>query len=414
MEVIRNVSNVNDTILLRVGTQLTPQHLRLLKTWGIDAVHVAGASDEATEAHQAIPAHLRQAAEAHVTSRLKHVSVKTPSFALWKELAVRRAAARLASQPRPKPAAEGTGAPKSAEAAPPIAPVPLPALNSPPRFSNVKDFVQRTTKLPSLPSLYYELVEETKNADASVDTICGIVRKDQSLVSRLLKLANSVFYALPVEVDSLDEAVQIIGFTEVQNLVLATSIIKAFDKLPPHLVSVPSFWLHSIACGSASARLAQEWYDPVPERFFVGGLLHDIGRLLMFLNAPKESAEILYRCERESALALEVERQVLGFDHVMLGTELASFWRLPHTLRDMVCGHHNPSAATAHPADAFIVYYGDFITSVLEFGNSGELFPYPLFVAPAYQQYVLDEERIPLLVNELDIQCTQLVPILTA
>ena len=77
---------------------------------------------------------------------------------------------------------------------------------------------------------------------------------------RLLKLANSVFYALPVAVESLEAAVQTVGYTEVQNLVLATSIIKAFDKLPPHLVDVRSFWLHSIACGTASALLAQKWY----------------------------------------------------------------------------------------------------------------------------------------------------------
>ena len=133
----------------------------------------------------------------------------------------------------------------------------------------------------------------------------------------------------------------------------------------------------------------------------------------MYLNAPKESAEILFRCEKEEAPPLEVERQVLGFDHVALGTELATFWKLPHSLRDMVNGHHNPSSASQASSDVFLVYYADFMTSILEFGSSGELFPYPLFVAPNYQQYLLDEEQIPLVVHELATQCVQLLPMLT-
>jgi HD-like signal output (HDOD) protein len=277
---------------------------------------------------------------------------------------------------------------------------------------DVKTFVQRSTKLPSLPSLYYELVQATQDPNASIAEISSILRRDQSLVSRLLRLANSVFYGLPTAVGTLEEAVQLIGLREIQNLVLATTVIKAFDKLPTRLVDVMSFWKHSIACGMASALLAEQRHDPLPERFFVGGLLHDIGRLVLFINAPLESQEILRRCEREAELAHKIEREVIGFDHATLGTELVSYWKLPHVLGEMVGGHHNTPGSTSALADAFLVHYADFITSTLEYGNSGELFVAPLVVPPRCQSYLLEEDQIEFLISELDKQCDDIFPIL--
>ena len=274
-------------------------------------------------------------------------------------------------------------------------------------------FVRRTTKLPSLPALYYDLVRAISNPYAMIDEICGIIRRDQSLTSRLLKLANSAFYGLPTKVGTLQEVVQIIGLREIQDLVLATSVIKAFEKLPTHLIDVPSFWQHSIACGVASSLLAEQRRDPMPERFFVGGLLHDIGRLIMFLNAPDESREILLRCESQQELSLQIEREVLGFDHAMLGAELILLWKLPRSLVEMVGCHHQIPSSTANVLDAFTVHYADFIVSVLEFGNSAELYISPLLAPKDCARYLLADEQMEELVNELDRKCGEIFPALT-
>lgn len=277
---------------------------------------------------------------------------------------------------------------------------------------DVKTFVQRSTKLPSLPALYYELVQATQNLNTSIADISNIIRRDQSLASRLLRLANSVFYGLPTAVGTLEEAVQLIGLREIQNLVLATTVIKAFDKLPTRLVDVTSFWQHSVACGLASALLAEQRHDPLPERFFVGGLLHDIGRLVLFINAPLESQEILRRCEREAELSHKIEREVIGFDHAQLGAELVSFWKLPRPLVEMIGCHHNAAGSAAAFADAFLIHYADFLTSALEFGNSAELFVAPLLVPASCQSYVLEDDQLEFLVSELDRQCDDIFPIL--
>jgi putative nucleotidyltransferase with HDIG domain len=182
--------------------------------------------------------------------------------------------------------------------------------------------------------------------------------------------------------------------------------------VPAHLVDVPSFWQHSVACGIASTLLAEQRHDPAPERFLVGGLLHDIGRLILFLNAPEQSRLILDRCEKEEQLAPSIELDVLGFDHAMLGAELVEFWNLPQSLREMVRSHHDPSASPVVFLDAFLVHYADFITSALGYGKSGEPFVSPLVVPSNRARWLMEDDQIELLVAELDRKCDEVFPIL--
>lgn len=279
---------------------------------------------------------------------------------------------------------------------------------------DARTFAQRCGKLPSLRSVCHELTRVIQNPDSSISEISNIIGKDQSLAAHLLKLANSVFYGFPSAVSTLEQAVQIIGLHEIRELVLATSVIEAFDQLPENLVEIQSFWKHSVACGLASALLGKERNHPETERLFVGGLLHDIGRLVMFLEAPEASRQILQHCEREGRLTCNVEIEVLGFDHATLGAEIICAWNLPRSLVQMVRCHHNPSKSSSGVLpDTFIIHYADFITSTLQFGNSGEFLVSPLIVPAGLKNPVLADNRIASLVCELEEQCEEIFPILT-
>jgi putative nucleotidyltransferase with HDIG domain len=278
--------------------------------------------------------------------------------------------------------------------------------------AEVSTFARKSGKPPSLPAICQELTAAVENPESSIEQVSAIIRKDQGLAARILKLSNSAFYGIPSQVGTLDEAVQIIGLREIQDLVLATSVISVFDKIPPKLVDVPSFWRHSIACGIAAALLAEAQHDPIPERLFVGGLLHDIGRLMLFVNAPEVSRQVLKRCEQEGALASQLERELAGFDHATLGAELIGQWGLPQTLAEMVGCHHSPSQAVVVTMDAFMIHYADFIVSALEYGQSGELSVSPLSVPRYCERCLLDDSRMEGLVKELDYRCEEVFPIL--
>lgn len=272
-------------------------------------------------------------------------------------------------------------------------------------------FVKQVGKLPSLPTLYYELTRAVDDPKSSISMIGGVVRKDQSLASRLLKLANSAYYSFPSQVETIEEALQLIGLREMRDLALATCVIGTFKNLPENLVSVQEFWKHSIACGVTSSLLAERRHDPSPERFFVGGLLHDIGRLIMYLTAPRESELVLAKYATEKIPCCRAEFEVLGFDHADLGAELLSLWKIPLALVEMVRRHHNPDLFHSAIIDGATVHCADFIVTALEFGNSGE--PYVTALSEeACKRAMLQESDIPLLVEEVEQRCEQLCSIL--
>jgi putative nucleotidyltransferase with HDIG domain len=272
-------------------------------------------------------------------------------------------------------------------------------------------FVKQVGKLPSLPTLYYELTKAVDDPKASIAMIGTVVRKDQSLASRLLKLANSAYYSFPSQVETIEEALQLIGLREMRDLALATCVIGTFKNLPEHLINVSDFWKHSIACGVTSSLLAEHRHDPSPERFFVGGLLHDIGRLIMYLTVPKESEIILAKYISDKAPCCRVESQILGFDHADLGAELLSMWKIPVALVEMVRRHHNPDLFHSAIIDGATVHCADFIATALDFGNSGE--PYVSALSnEACKRAMLQESDIVQLVEDVEQRFEQLCSIL--
>lgn len=267
-------------------------------------------------------------------------------------------------------------------------------------------------KLPSLPTLYSQLSRAVEDPNASLREVGDIVRQDPSLTSRLLRLANSALYSFPRPVDSIEEALQLIGLREMRDLTLATAVIGSFPDLPGELVSVTEFWKHSLACGIASGLLAERRRDSMPERCFVGGLLHDIGRLVMYLRLPQPSREILRRCAEEDVTPCVMEARVLGFDHAELGAELLVLWGIPAPLVAMVRRHHEPLPSRSGVGDDVTVHFADFATTALGMGDSGEGCVSPLSVETTRQR-VVDPDGVPALVQEVEARLEQLSPILS-
>lgn len=278
--------------------------------------------------------------------------------------------------------------------------------------ARVTQFVGSVGKLPSLPSLYHELNTAVEDAGTALATIGDIVRKDQSLASRLLRIANSALYNFPSPVETIEEAVQLLGLRELRDLALATSVIGAFPRLPPGLVSVPEFWKHSLACAVAGGLLAERREDPTPERYFVGGLLHDIGRLVLYLKAPEQSAELLRQYAESDVPPCVLETRMLGFDHAELGAELLAIWKIPPVVAGMVRRHHDPSRGSGGIGDDATVHCADFLVTALGLGHSGEAVVSPV-AEEAWKRCGLDDGQLGPLVETIEERCRQLWPVFT-
>ena len=139
-----------------------------------------------------------------------------------------------------------------------------------------------------------------------------------------------------------------------------------------------SFWRHSIACGIIAKILAVYRRDANVERFFVAGILHDIGRLIIFTSMPDTAQELLERCGNDKELLFRKEREVMGFDHADVGEALLKEWKLPTSLREMVSTHHNPLRAKHFPVESAAVHVADIIAHSMQLGNSGDHLVPPL------------------------------------
>lgn len=243
---------------------------------------------------------------------------------------------------------------------------------------SLHDLVRGDTQVSSLPLILVQLNEVINNPYSSIIDIGKIIGEDQGLTARLLRLANSPFYSYPSKVETITQAITIIGTQQVLDLVLATSVMKQFKGIPGDLITMESFWHHSIACGTVARILATFRRELNTERFFVAGILHDIGRLIMCTKVPEDARGILARCQGSGELVHKVEKEILHFDHADVGEVLLKEWKLPLSLIEMVSAHHNPMRSKNFTAETSVIHVADMLAHALQLGNSGETLVPPL------------------------------------
>ena len=233
-------------------------------------------------------------------------------------------------------------------------------------------------ELSSLPFIYIKINEAVKNPRSSIEDVSEIISGDPGLTSRLLRLVNSAFYGFPSKIETVSRALAMVGTQQIRDLALATSVMSLFKGMPEELVSTESLWRHSLACGLAAKILATERREANLERFFTAGIIHDIGRLIIYKKVPETAQEMILRCKASKEPLYLVEKEVLGFDHSDLGRKLAQLWNLPQSLEEVLAYHHYPSEAKQYPVETCTVHIADYIAHGMQLGDSGERYIPPL------------------------------------
>jgi HD-like signal output (HDOD) protein len=235
-----------------------------------------------------------------------------------------------------------------------------------------RDLVLATGALASPPGVYMRLNEVMASARSSARDIAEVLSSDPGLTLRLLRLVNSGFYALPQRIEDVYRAVILIGERQIRELALATSVISAFKKIPAHLVDMPAFWRHSLATGVAARALAKSVNERNGERIFAQGLLHDVGSVVLYSQAPDIAGKILMKAAERPGPIVDIERSFLGFDHTEIGKALMAEWNLPQIYQDTARHHHSPMAHKRAWPDLPLVHIADVIVDATQVGTSGE------------------------------------------
>lgn len=230
-----------------------------------------------------------------------------------------------------------------------------------------QQLVQDSIDLVSLPDIALKLNALCDDTNSTAQDIADVISMDAALTARLLQIVNSSFYSFPQQIDTITMAITIVGIAQLRDLAMATLVIQKFNNIPANLVSPETFWSHNIACATAARTIITELGIQNSERIFVAALLHDIGKLLMYVAHPDLSHEILELIKSNPELdILELEEATFGYNHAELGAALLSEWGLPDSLAEPVKYHHLPNQATRYASEASVLHLANMVANQIE------------------------------------------------
>lgn len=233
------------------------------------------------------------------------------------------------------------------------------------------DLVRTLRELPSPPEVYRQLTIELERPEWTPTRLARIIGVDAGVTARVLRMVNSPYYGVGREVATVEEAVMLLGAEEVRGLVLATSVLESFRGVPTELVNMDDFFRRSAHAAVACARVAARATAPMdPARAFLGGLLHDVGSVVVCLMLPEAArSALLHELHDSTDPLLTIERSVMESDQAVVGGELLGAWRLPEAVSAAVRWHVHPESAEIYAGQAAIVHLG----SRLSIGLSEEM-----------------------------------------
>lgn len=230
----------------------------------------------------------------------------------------------------------------------------------------LKKIVMITGDLPTIPYTAQAVLQKLSDPNVTSKDIENIILRDPSLAARILKLANSPFYSRARTIRTLSEATTIIGFNTLRSLVIASSVREMFKVFG--LVE-KLLWEHSVSVGFISRFIGSKSFAKLSEEFFIAGLLHDIGKIVLQIKVPDRMSQVieeLYEDGREESTSIEM--RVFGFNHAHVGQLIAKKWLFSQDIEEAIGYHHWPGRARLNSTMCYVVHLANAVSHKLEIG----------------------------------------------
>jgi putative nucleotidyltransferase with HDIG domain len=269
--------------------------------------------------------------------------------------------------------------------------------------------------LVTLPEVAMRIARMVNDPNSSAADIGREISNDPALTARLLRIANSPAFGQDGKIATISRAITLLGVRQVRDLTVGLTAIRTFDGIGNELVTMASFWRHSILCAVAAGHVAERAGARGGDSPFVAGLLHDIGQLVLFSRVPELARRaLLMSVDAVDDLGLYLcERSVLGFDHGAVGAALAQNWGLPLSLRECIEFHHEPERARAHPIEVATVHIANSIAVLAEI-DSRYLGDAAAISAAALRAVKLDSAGVMEIVAQTQATAAEVLPLLAA
>lgn len=288
---------------------------------------------------------------------------------------------------------------------------------------HLRNAVSQLCSLPSMPSLYVNLLELLKEPDCTARHVSAIIEKDMGMLAKVLQLVNSAYFGPSRKVNSAKEAVTMLGMDVIKSLVFSVQVFSQFDQDKVSCLSIDELWQHSLGVGILARRIAQvECQDQrIINDAFIAGVMHDAGKLILALNLPEQYSKTIALTKEKTIPHWKAELEVFGTSHAEVGAYLLGLWGLPNSIVEAVAYHHTAqecpgdefSPLTAvHVADAIYVSNTEHVADIFDHAdkpvsNIGQ----PYDVDGEYLDRLNLTDRLPLWHKAALEERTQGVPI---
>ncbi len=201
-------------------------------------------------------------------------------------------------------------------------------------------FLQKIEEIPSLPNVVLELMRLIDNPMTSTRQIEQVLEVDQGLSLKVLKLANSAYYAIPGGATSMKRALTFLGLNTVKQIVVSAAVANQFKKLDSPQFNLTEFWKHSVGVGITAEVIAKHLKIRAPEEAFVCGLVHDLGKLALLMIDKEKFLKTGILANEKNLTFLQAEIELEAPRHAHWGQVLAKKWKLPILLQSAIRDHH--------------------------------------------------------------------------
>lgn len=233
-----------------------------------------------------------------------------------------------------------------------------------------------TQEFATLPAVASKVLSLLEDDDVNIRSLSTLIETDPALTLKVLRVANSPLYATRSEVNSINQAIINLGLNRLTNIVLGISIFSKFFISSNAELSglIDKFWWHSSSTGMIAKSLSTKLNKFFKETEFIGGLIHDIGKLALLQYNPGMFKEVMMLVESGNS-DVEAENMVFGTNHNEIGFEISKLWKLPKELSQIMYNHTKPSdsidnkelVSLVRLADLFAEIWGaDFYEGILE------------------------------------------------
>ncbi|HOJ12891.1 MAG TPA: HDOD domain-containing protein [Deltaproteobacteria bacterium] len=234
-------------------------------------------------------------------------------------------------------------------------------VETPSQREKILAILERAPDILTLPGIIQQILEVTSRKNSSASDLTAIIESDPALTSRVIAVANSPYYGFVKKITNVSHAIVVLGFREIQNIALSMSVLKMFD--PKGSEFVDQLWKHSFCVGVASRMIAEHLRLKVEGKYFVGGLLHDVGKIFfsqyVFTSFDRLLSVLWEEDTMESYHALE--ERMLGITHQEVARILLGEWMFPAEIVDAVACHHDPASSEVDRLFACCIHLADVI-----------------------------------------------------